>query len=218
MATSEFGSSLEITGSVVFPIGAESVRSVFQEVLEKKIPLEEIIIQSEIGVYDQFKQENSHALDYLDSYRGEFDEKETGSLFLGYLLFYSSLKKRNGNMPMGELNEDFIESYEDKNMQRTGVAYLDFLQLDDEKYRSGIPDINLNKNNQLLHEDLFAKVSLLRMTDGEAYYAISDGLKDHKDERYIDEYILAGFAQAYFLFQEGLSDLYNYTPPRYIEA
>lgn len=185
----------------IFPIGPDIIRSLFNS---KSIPAQE----NDQGLYEWMRTTNPYAFDYLDNFDELLDDKKfhtdnrekvsseiSDSLMHGQLLFYATYRERSSKSPLIILTEDYIERYSAEKNLWLGVSHVN----------------SLGDRDQAIFVHLFNMASFFKMAEADTYDAILEVLAANDSEKkYSAEYVIAGFAQAYFLFKEGLSNMENY--------
>lgn len=193
----EIPQSPDVTNLGVFPLGGDVVAAVFEK-LEVDGKTIKDLFKGYLNVSENLTRENREAATYLYNSGDEIaDEGIKDRFYLGHLLFYATLIQKFGEASIPKLTESFVDDYEFEKADRAGTGDLDL----------GVP---VDEDGQLT--DLFGNLALFRLAERDAVRELREGVKksmpDFPDAD--SDYLMAGFAQAYFLFNIGLSNPDNY--------
>jgi len=187
----------DVTNLGVFPLGGDAIAAVFERLEVDRKTLKDLL-KGYMNVGADLTRENYEAATYLYTSGTEIGEKAAQKRFYaGHLLFYASLIQKFGEAAIPKLTEDFVDNYEIEKVERVGTGDLDL-------------SVPVDDDGQVT--DLFNSLTMFRLAESDAAREIREGVRRNMPEypEADTDYLMAGFAQAYFLFNIGLSDLKNY--------
>lgn len=180
----------------IFPIGGEVVQSVFEKLKVNGLLLQDIMGSGKASFDDGIFNDNPYTSEYLLGLNSTIAHFGFASRHLvGQALFYAAMRERVDLAGLPRVSKKFVDAYGADKKRRIPDLLLD--------PETGSPEAVA---------DLFKDVALFRILEPETFHVIEDSANKMYNTQinYAFDYLMAGFAQAYFLYRAAFSSPANY--------